>query len=78
MVRTLFTKYRGANQVQLHFRSVKLVLQYVRCYINELISGYDVTKHEFLFESILILLRFIEKQVNIFNWLSNSFQNDIT
>ena len=26
MVRTLFTKYRGANQVQLHFRSVKLVL----------------------------------------------------
>ena len=24
MVRTLFTKYRGANQVQLHFRSVKL------------------------------------------------------
>ena len=26
MVRTLFSKYRGANQVQLHFRSVNLVL----------------------------------------------------
>ena len=26
MVRMLFTKYRGANQIQLHFRSVKLVL----------------------------------------------------
>ena len=30
MVRTLFTKYRGANQVQLHFGSVKLVLRTVQ------------------------------------------------
>ena len=29
MVRTLFAKYRGANQVQLHFRSVKAFIRHV-------------------------------------------------
>ena len=60
-------------EVQIKFNNIFEALNlYYNTYGATLRSwsrGYDVTEHWFLFESILILLSFIEKQINISNWI---------